>query len=57
MSVNLILVTSMPTVRTPLEAMNASAEVATVAMDRYAMVIIIYCTPIMIIICVFDVRH
>ena len=29
----LILVTSMPTVRIPLEAMNASAAVGTVAMD------------------------
>ena len=34
----LILVTSMPTVRTPLEAMNAIAEVVTVAMDSLAMV-------------------
>ena len=34
----LILVTSMPTVRIPLEAMNASATVVTVAMDGYAMV-------------------
>ena len=34
----LILVTLMPTVRTPLEAMNASAEVVTVAMESFAMV-------------------
>jgi hypothetical protein len=40
MSVNLILVTSMPIVRTSMEATNASAEVATVAMDGYAMVVI-----------------
>ena len=40
MSVNFvfILVTSMLTVRTPLEATNASAEVVTVAMESYVMV-------------------
>ena len=40
MSVNFIfiLVTSMPTVRTPLEATNASAKVVTVAMESYVMV-------------------
>ena len=40
MSVNLayILVTIMPTVRIPLEAMNASAGMVTVAMESYAMV-------------------
>jgi hypothetical protein len=44
MSVNLILVTSMPTVRTPMEATNASAGVVTVVMDGYAMVIsLLYC--------------
>ena len=35
----LILVTSMPSVRTPLEAMNVIAGVVTVAMEGYAMVI------------------
>ena len=34
----LIFVTSMPTVITSLEAMNAGAEVVTVAMDSLAMV-------------------
>ena len=37
-----IPVTSMLSVRTLLEAMNASAGVVTVAMDRYVMVI--FCT-------------
>ena len=35
----LISVTSMLSVRIPLEAMNASATVVTLAMDGYAMVI------------------
>ena len=35
----LILVTSMPSVKTPLEATNASVGVVTVAMEGYAMVI------------------
>ena len=41
MSVNLayILVTLMPTARTPLEAINASAGMVTVAMAAYAMVL------------------
>ena len=40
MSVNftLILVTLMPTVQTPLEAMNASAKVIIVATEPFAMV-------------------
>jgi hypothetical protein len=38
----LILVTSMPIVRIPMEAMNASAGVVTVAMESYAMVLLLY---------------